>query len=228
MRRSDRRGPLVALAVVAAVGLAGCGDRDHHDERGSHDSALAAAVQVEAAGCQAAASIGAGSFIAEEHVVTVAHVVAGARHVHVVLADGRRVDATVVAIDRRKDLAVLHVEEDVAPLRRGSMRQGTAGTFTVYRDDRPVSLPFEATAAVTIDAPDIDGTGSSLRSGYRLSADVEQGDSGSVLVARGRAAGVVFARSTATGNTAWAIDISEVDALLAAAGDDAVDLGACV
>ena len=59
-------------------------------------------------------------------------------------------------------------------------------------------------------------------------AAVEQGDSGSVLVARGRAAGVVFARSTATGNTAWAIDISEVDALLAAAGDDAVDLGACV
>ena len=225
-----RRGELFRLFAVGAVAvaLAGCRDDDHRDERGTHDTALAAAVQVEAAGCQPVASIGAGSFIARERVVTVAHVVAGARHVHVVLADGRRVDATVVAIDREKDLAVLHVSEDVSPLRRGSMRQGTTGTFTVYRDDHPVSQTFEATASVTIEAPNIDGTGSSLRRGYRLRADVEEGDSGSVLVTSGRAAGVVFARSTASGNTAWAVDISEVDALLEVSGDAAVDLGACV
>ena len=57
---------------------------------------------------------------------------------------------------------------------------------------------------------------------------MERGDSGSVLVTDGVATGVVFARSTATGDKAWAVDISEADALLASAGDDAIDVGNCV
>jgi hypothetical protein len=117
---------------------------------------------------------------------------------------------------------------DTVPLRRGSMRPRTRGNFVVYRDDRPVSMPFEAISFVDINAPDIDHGGSSLRRGYELRAVVERGDSGSVLVTDGVATGVVFARSTATGGKAWAVDISEADALLASAGDDAIDVGNCV
>jgi hypothetical protein len=72
---------LVALAFVTGCGGDG-GDR-HDDADGPTDSvltqrdALAVAVRVEATGCAATAATGAGSFIAHERVITVAHVVAG-------------------------------------------------------------------------------------------------------------------------------------------------------
>jgi hypothetical protein len=217
------------VAAVLAATVAGCASHERRDStRQSADIALAAAVRVEADGCLAKASVGAGSFIANEKVITVAHVVAGSDQVHVVLPDGSRADAKVVAIDRRKDLALLDVDVDTVPLRRGSMRPRARGTFVVYRDNHPVSMPFEAIEFVDINAPDIDHGGSSLRRGYELRAVVERGDSGSVLVTDGVATGVVFARSTATGGKAWAVDISEADALLANAGDTAVDVGECV
>jgi hypothetical protein len=108
------------------------------------------------------------------------------------------------------------------------MRTRSKGTFVVYRDDRPLELRFEVVAAVDIDVAGIDGDDSAPRRGYELRAGVEQGDSGSVLVSEGVATGVVFARSTATGRRAWAIDIREADSLLAGADDTAVDVGACV
>lgn len=220
-----------ACCLVAALAATstGCASRERPDstER-STDVALAAAVRVEAAGCLTKASLGAGSFVADEKVITVAHVVAGSDQVRVVLPDGSRVDAKVVAIDRRKDLAVLDVDAPTAPLPRGSMRPTARGTFVVYRDRQPVSMPFEAISFVDIKAPDIDHGEASLRRGYQLHAVVEKGDSGSVLVTDGVATGVVFARSTAAGGMAYAVDISEADTLLAGAGDSSVDVGECV
>ena len=215
--------------VWFVVSSTGCGAHDDPTLDQSGDPAMTAAVQVEASGCGDNTSLGAGSFVERELVLTVAHVVAGSHYVHVILANGQRVDATVVAIDRNKDLAVLAVDAHLAALPRGSMRRGSTGTFVVYRDDRAVSMPFEATAAVEIKAPSIDHDESTARRGYRLAADVQQGDSGSVLVTDGVATGVVFARSTATGGMAWAIDISEADEVLTEAGArTAVDVGACV
>lgn len=235
MRTVDRLVLATLLTtLLGAGGLAACGDAG--EPSGTDGADIAAAVQVQANGCGSTTIVGAGSFVAEQKVLTVAHVVAGADRVQVMLADGRQVDAEVVAIDREKDLAVLDVDLDelgdgdeaVAWLPRGSMRPKAKGTFTVYRDGRPVTQRFEVVAALEIDVPAIDGDGSSLRRGYELHATVEQGDSGAVLVTDGVATGVVFARSTATGGRAWAIDISEADALLAAAGEAAVDAGACV
>jgi hypothetical protein len=233
MRPPDRWLP-AALLLLATAALVACSDADGPST--TADAALAAAVQVRADGCGSSTIVGAGSFVAEEQVLTVAHVVAGASRVHAVLADGRLVDAKVVAIDRDKDLAVLDVDVDdddgdgdvVDWLPLGSMRPRSKGTFTVYREGRPVAVRFEVVAAVEIDVPGIDGGDSSPRRGYELRAIVEQGDSGSVLVTDGVATGVVFARSTATGGKAWAVDISEAGSLLAAAGDTAVDVGACV
>lgn len=231
MRRSSgfRLAAMVLGAAVTVLATAGCADHGDPALDQSGEPVMTAAVQVEANGCNDSTSLGAGSFVAPELVLTVAHVVAGSHSVYVILANGQRVDATVVAIDRNKDLAVLAVDAHLTPLPRGSMRRGSTGTFVVYRDDQAVSLPFEATAAVEIEAPSIDDDESTERSGYRVTADVQQGDSGSVLVIDGVATGVVFARSTGTGGTAWAIDISEADDVLTQAGaGNAVDVGACV
>ncbi len=224
-----RRAAMVVGATLGVLATGGCTDRDDPTLDQSGDPAMIAAVQVEASGCDDNAALGAGSFVAPELILTVAHVVAGSQSVRVILANGQSVDATVAAIDRKKDLAVLAVDAHLTPLPRGSMRRGSTGTFVVYRDDHAVSLPFEATAALEIEAPSIDEDESTERSGYRLTADVQQGDSGSVLVTAGVATGVVFARSTATGRTAWAIDISEADDVLTQAREGkAADVGECV
>ncbi len=230
MRRGNGlRRPAIVLGAVAVLLISSCSEHDDPALDPSGDPAMTAAVRVEANGCNDTTSLGAGSFVARELVLTVAHVVAGSHSVHVILANGQRADATVAAIDRDKDLAVLAVDAHLAPLPRGNMRRGSTGTFVVYRDNTAVSMPFEATAAVEIEAPSIDHDESTERSGYRLTANVEPGDSGSVLVTDGYATGVVFARSTTTGGTAWAIDISEANDLLTqAVAGKAVDVGACV
>ena len=229
MRSNSRRLAVIVVCATVALAITGCGNED--DDRvqpQAGGAALTAAVQVEASGCGNTASLGAGSFLAEERVLTVAHVVAGSHTVHVVLANGKRVEATVVAIDRSKDLAVLAVDAHLSPLKLGSMRRGSTGTFVVYRNGTAMPLAFEAVAAVELNVASIDGDGSSVRSGYQLKANVEQGDSGSVLVVDGVATGVVFARSTSTGGKAWAIDIAEASDLLARRDVAPVDVGACV
>ena len=65
----------VAAALIATVPA--CTSTERDERLGDTQLALAAAVRVEADGCQTVASIGAGSFVAEGLVVTVAHVVAG-------------------------------------------------------------------------------------------------------------------------------------------------------
>ena len=108
---------VAALFIVAAA----CGG----DVRRSDPSTLEAAVHVETTGCGQATRLAGGSFIADRRVVTVAHVVAGTTGVVVVSSDGRRHPATVVGIDRHKDLALLAVDDaTVDPLPIGSMAVG--------------------------------------------------------------------------------------------------------
>ena len=223
MDRGASRGLRAALLPgLALLALPGCGD-----ERGAAAGAPAAAVRVEAEGCGDRALVGGGAFVGLHRVVTVAHVVAGSSDVDVTLADGTELDASVVAIDRGKDLALLAVDADVSPLPFGRMRPGATGTFVVERKGEFVAQPFTAEAFVSISADDIDHLGTGIRKGFRLRADVERGDSGSVLVRNGEAVGVVFARSDSVDGTAWATDIREVSPLLRDATDLPVDVGAC-
>jgi S1-C subfamily serine protease len=160
-------------------------------------------------------------------VLTVAHVVAGAIDVDVVLPDGTEKQATVVAIDRRKDLAVLQVDAAIAPLSVGSMHVRSQGSFVTWRTGTAAVLPFSASAFVDITAADIDRAGTDLRKGYQLDADVTPGDSGSVLVSQGKAVAVIFARSAQHPGRGWATDIAEAATIIATAGDDGVDVGGC-
>lgn len=188
-------------------------------------------MRVEAEGCRSRPTIGAGSFVDEHRVLTVAHVVAGSTDIEVTLADGTEVDARVVALDRTKDLALLDVDADVEPLPLSTLRPGDRGQFVVWRDEAPEVRPFAATSFVDINASDIDRVGSGLRKGFQIQAEVANGDSGSVLVHEGHAVAVVFARSTSNDDRAWATDIREASALLRLDDDrdcaEPVDVGPC-
>ena len=200
-----------AAAVVVGALLMGAGCGDQLDTAtGARD----AAVRVEAEGCRSRPTIGAGSFVAEHRVLTVAHVVAGSTDIDVTLADGTEVDAHVVAMDRSKDLALLAVDTDVAPLPLGRLRPGESGQFVVWRDDAPEVRRFTAMSFVDINASNIDHDGTGLRKGFQIDAEVSNGDSGSILVHDGEAVAVIFARSTSTGTRAWATDIREAAPLL--------------
>jgi S1-C subfamily serine protease len=215
---------VVGVAVVGlVVGLVACGSDPGDDA----EVARPAAVRVEAEGCQLTPSVGAGAFVARNGVLTVAHVVAGSAEVDVVFGDGVEHQASVIAIDRRKDLAVLAVKADVVPLRAGRMRSGALGTMVVWRDNAPAALAFTTRSVVDISAADIDGTGIGLRRGYELDASVQQGDSGSVLVSNGLAVGVLFARSTSGNGRAWATDITEAAPLITTTNTAEVDTGSC-
>lgn len=211
------------LLLVAAL-VTGCGG---DDQRSNSQVAMDASVRVEAEGCGSQPVAGGGAFVAAHRVITVAHVVAGATEVEVVLPDRSEHKALVVAIDREKDLAVLDVNVDTAPLRRGSMRVGAKGEFITWRTGLPETLAFTSLAFVDIRAADIDDTEMVPRRGYEVRAAVEPGDSGSVLVADGAAVAVMFARSTQHPDRGWATDISEADSLIRTEGVTPVDVGSC-
>lgn len=206
---------------VLVLALGACGD-----DRNA-PTAMSASVRVEAEGCSVHHEVGGGAFVAPSLVVTVAHVVAGATDVDVALSDGTERTASVVAIDRHKDLALLRVDADVTPLPLGAMRAGSHGTFVTWRSGVPHELAFSATQVVDIQSSDIDHASTDLRRGYAIEASIQAGDSGSVLVSNGRAVAVVFARSTHSTATGWATSVDEVRALLEATHDHEVPTGDC-
>jgi S1-C subfamily serine protease len=211
--------------------IAGCTAAEPTSNIPSHDTAptaVSSGVLIRAEGCRARPSRGAGAVIAPDRVVTVAHVVAGTSKVTVIDSSGNTHDAVVVGLDRDTDLAVLAVDLDVPPLPRRTLPAGEHGTFVVDRDG-PTAVPFTTEAFVDIRTNSIDGDRRVERRGYQVSTSIVDGDSGAVLVTtEGIAIGVLYARSTAATERAWATDISEVEPLLDADTGDAVDVGRCV
>jgi S1-C subfamily serine protease len=217
---AGRTGTVVAALVLATVG---CSDAPPSDAQ----LALRASVRVEAEGCTTHSVLGGGAFVAKGMVLTVAHVVAGSTDVDVIFADGTEKRALVVAIDRKKDLAVLAVPSATSPLPRATMHVGSSGEFVAWRTEQATALPFQAMAFVDINASDIDNEATGLRRGYAITAAVQRGDSGSILVSNGAAVAVIFARSTGSAQRAWATDITEAADLLDHAGTTPADVGPC-
>lgn len=223
VRGGHQRATLAAGAcLLTVVTLAACS----YDHDGA-PSPVSASVRVEAEGCSTRAQVGGGSFVGHHRVVTVAHVVAGSTDVDVVLSDGTEKTATVVALDRHKDLALLAVDADIEPLPLGAMRAGSHGEFVSWRSGGPRPLDFLATEVVDIRSSDIDHSSTDLRRGYGIEANVLAGDSGSVLVSSGHAVAVVFARSAQSRNAGWATSIDEVRTMLDMGNETPVDLGEC-
>jgi S1-C subfamily serine protease len=183
------------------------------------DQATASTVNVEADGCGRRYE-GSGFAAGPDTIVTNAHVVAGADTIRVKRPDGEIRDATVVAFDGGRDLAVLEVPDlGQQPLERAAAELGDDGIVIGYPggQDTPRVAPARVEDRRNAVGRDIYGRERTEREVLFLSADLRQGDSGSpVIDQQGRVTGVVFAISPDNPTSSFALDLSELEAILAA------------
>ncbi|BCJ50669.1 hypothetical protein Asp14428_21440 [Actinoplanes sp. NBRC 14428] len=166
-------------------------------------------------------AVGSGFVYAPEHVLTNAHVVAGAGDVRVE-SGGRPHDATVVVYDPQGDLAVLYVPGLTAPALpfvREPVRSGADAVVLGFPLDGPYQAqPARIRELSRIDGRDIYGDGAVNRQTYTIRGLVRNGNSGGPLVTPGgRVLGVVFGVSGGHPDLGYALSAAEV-ADTAAAG----------
>lgn len=192
--------------------------------------ATRATARVQAVGCGRTFS-GSGFAVDDEHVITNAHVVAGAREIDLIDIDGRSVGATVVVFDADRDLALLHAPSHaLIPLEFADAEVGDIAAVIGY----PGGQAEPRTAAVLIErwvtgvGRDIYGRGPTERSLYFLAAELRSGDSGAPLIdTDGRAIGAVFAVSPDVPTVAYALTTAELRAVLVAERS-AGEAGRCI
>ncbi len=166
-------------------------------------------------------STGSGFVIAENRVVTNAHVVAGVTAPIVELPGQQAREGRIVYFDPIDDLAVIAVDElGVAALPViAPIAPGTAGVVL----GSPAGGPFtmvnaEVLSAGSVPVPDIYGESTNLREIYALAAEVRPGNSGGpLLTAAGEVAGVVFARAETDDTRGYAMTTSELQPVLTGA-----------
>lgn len=152
---------------------------------------------------------GSGFVIADDRVLTNAHVVAGMEQI-VMELPGRTAQAgRVVWFDPDQDLAVVAVEtDDAAPLTVSpALAAGDTAAVAGYPYGGPFALGQASVLSVgTARVPDIYDRGEATREIYALSARLAPGNSGGpVLTARGEVAGVVFARADDGAEVGYAV-----------------------
>ena len=195
---------LVAFLLIAS--LTGCADDI------DPTAPIDATVTITATGCRNTLGRGIGTIIAPGLVLTAAHTLAGADSI-TIDHDRRTFGADIAAFDPTMDLALLTVDDQTlapVPLTANPPTTGTApgttGTAVVRRDDRLVTLPVTIARRVNITTEDIYGNGEVVRPGYEITADIEPGDSGALIVIDGAGVAVIWSRSRRTDERAWAID----------------------
>jgi S1-C subfamily serine protease len=153
---------------------------------------------------------GSGFVISPQHVLTNAHVVAGMTvGPYVSFGGGNGLPATVVLFDWNNDVAVLYVPGLHAPALRfaGAADRGSDAVVVGY----PENGPFRTVAARVgsqwaANGPNIYKTGSVTRQIYAVRSTVEPGNSGGPLLAKnGKVYGVIFAASTTSRDTGFAL-----------------------
>lgn len=159
---------------------------------------------------------GSGFVISPQHVMTNAHVVAGVRNPVVRLADNSVYAAHVVLFDPNRDIAVLDAPGLPAPsLRFATDRLAARGDSAVVLG-YPENGPFTARAARIRDVqqaqgPNIYQDRQVNRQIYSIYAVVQPGNSGGPLLSpAGLVDGVIFAASTDSHATGYALTAAEV------------------
>ncbi len=164
-------------------------------------------------------------------VVTNAHVVAGQGDTQVERTDGTILDATVVVFDPNRDLAVLRVPGlERTPLPIADGEPGTTGGVFGYPGGAPLRVqPFQVGDEVRAVGTDIYDQTRTEREVLVLASQLRPGDSGSALVdGAGSVVGVAFAIAPDDPNVAYALDVSELQAVLAGDLATPVETGPCL
>jgi S1-C subfamily serine protease len=178
---------------------------------------------------------GSGVVVADGIVVTNAHVVAGEGSTTVFVPGGAELDATVVAFDPVRDVAVLRVPDLHAaslPIVVGQVGE-TGGVFGYPGGGPETQSAAEVAQEIDAQGTDIYGSGPTHRDVLVLAAKLHPGNSGGPLVDdQGHVAGLAFAVDPAAPSTAYALATDEVQAVLrpvlAAGGGRAVSTGNCI
>ena len=164
---------------------------------------------------------GSGFVIGDDVVVTNAHVVAGEDEVDVMRPDGKRLRATVVVFDPRRDLAVLRIDRlGLPPLGRADGKSGQTGAVFGHPGGQAQvrAAPARISEEVTAKGSDIYGQ-DVTRQVFILASNLQPGDSGGPLVdGQGRVVGVAFAIAPDRPGTAYALTGRELDQAMGAYG----------
>ncbi|HEY2812216.1 MAG TPA: MarP family serine protease [Acidimicrobiales bacterium] len=197
------------------------------------DRVAQSTVKVEAPACSRVQE-GSGSVVGPDLIATNAHVVAGSPNPTVLRhPDNAQLDATVVAFDSDRDIAILQVpglDRPALPLGQGPFGVGGDGAVFGHPLGGPLTLsPFEVAQSVDARGFDIYDQHHTTRSIFVLSSDLAPGDSGGALVdASGTVEGVAFAIAPDQPHVGYALTLQELDAVLAGDLSHAVSTGPCI
>lgn len=164
-------------------------------------------------------------------VVTNAHVVAGQGDTQVELTDGSLLDAVVVVFDPDRDLAVLRVPGlSRPPLPVADGEPGSTGGVFGYPGGAPLRVqPFQVGDEVRAVGTDIYDGRRTERGVLILAAQLRPGDSGAALIdGAGNVIGVAFAIAPDDPNVAYALDVTELQTVLAGDLGTEVGTGSCL
>ena len=177
---------------------------------------------------------GTGFVVSPGRVVTNAHVVAGVSQPVVEIPGGGAMPGRVVYFDGKRDLAVLAVDglpTEPLPL-SADLPAGTAAAFAGYPHGGPFqSKPATVQGISTVLVPDIYGDNPVPDEVYKLSGDIQPGNSGGpLLTTGGQVAGVIFAKTTSDAAAGFAIPMIDLRPVVSEAPEltNAVSSGQCI
>ncbi|MBW9110785.1 MarP family serine protease [Microbacterium ureisolvens] len=179
-------------------------------------------------------SSGTGFVVAEDRVVTNAHVVAGVDTPIVELPGVAAREGRIVYFDPIDDLAVIAVDDLGASALPFSptLEAGAAAAVQGYPYGGPFTMvPASVQSVGTANVPDVYDGSWSPREIYSLQAVVRPGNSGGpLLTGDGEVAGVVFARAENDENVGYAMTMAELTPVADRAPSltDPVSTGSCV
>jgi len=183
-------------------------------------------------------SEGSGFVVSPDHVLTNAHVVAGAQSVRIVqngLGQEIGAAATVVLYNPHVDVAILYVPGlDLFPLHFAPAPAAAAASAAVvgYPENGPFTVdPARIRSEETVTGPDIYQDAQVTRQIYALRALVRPGNSGGPLLdPSGTVDGVTFAKAVDSDDVGFALAATEVepDAAAGANSTAAVSTEGCI
>jgi S1-C subfamily serine protease len=198
------------------------------------DTLIRSTVKVEGIACDRIQE-GSGFVVGDDLVATNAHVVAGEDGTQISFDDGSGpFDAVVVAYDAVRDVAILRVDgldESQHPIlpRRGAEARDTGGVFG-HPGGNPLEIsPFTVSEQITALGTDVYDRQESRREVLVLSSQLQPGDSGSAVIdTTGTVVGIAFAVAPDDPNVAYALALSELDAVLGTDLNAPEDTGDCL